>query len=629
MIGNRKVMKWFLSIVLMVSTVIPANVFATTGDVNSIRFDNDRDIVLTVNETTEQLRVIAEIEGASDKDVTNDTAWSSSNSSIVKVEGGLLTPVSKGTATIKADYKGLSASVNIKVTAPFGSLGFETDDDLEMVSGGSEQLKVTTRNTDGTGQVDVTDKAEWSSSNTSVAKVEDGKVTALTLGKATITASYLGSTVQKDVYVRNPYEALILKDTDFVKNAVLFLNDNSKPVTAWVKSSSNSSTEVTAEAEWKSSNPLAAAVSAGVITPKSAGTSTITVSYLGISKEFQVTVYSTVTSFKVASEELDMLKGDSESAPKVTGTLLNEEEQDFTRVVQWKSGNEAAVTVDGSKFKAVDTGAAVLTGTIGSRTVATVTVKVSEKVLLLMPSVESFQLIAGKTASLPEVTAVFGNGDEEDVTSKMEWSLSGASAVIKNGSMKGLVRGSAILTGKYSNGTVKIPVTVEPEVITVVIDPQTAMLNIKRTKSIKVKGFYADGKSVILSTKMNWISSNPAVAAVSNSTVRGVAEGTATLTGTYQGKEYKVTVNVVPKLTKLTASDKRLALSPGSSKAVSVTALYDTGKTETVTGSAEWTSSNTSAVKVTAGKIEAIAKGAATVKAKFGDKTITIYVSVK
>ncbi|MNV81917.1 Bacterial Ig-like domain (group 2) [compost metagenome] len=86
----------------------------------------------------------------------------------------------------------------------------------------------------------------------------------------------------------------------------------------------------------------------------------------------------------------------------------------------------------------------------------------------------------------------------------------------------------------------------------------------------------------------------------------------------------------MPKLTKLTVNEKKLALAPGGVKTLVLTAEYDTGKTASVASSAVWTSSKSSVATVTAdGKITAVAKGSATIKAKFGGKTVSIRVTVK
>lgn len=708
---NRKTTKMFLVVVMMLAMVFPTSVFAASGDVTSIEFDtNESKIYLTVNETSEQLRVLANIEGSSTKkDVTNESTWTSSNTRIVKVDGGLIIPLEKGTArvtakykgaiktidvdvkfaidefkldqpdkvehklgtegltvkaladgtndvtteakwttsddsvvkvskgeltlvglgsaTVTAEYKGLKASFNVKVIAPYQKLAIVPGEDQELLVGDAPvDLKVFAKQSETDAGTDVTDKVELKSSNTSVATIEDGKLKPVALGKSTISVSYLGSTAKLDVYVRNPYEALILDQTDFVKNPVLFMNDS---ITVQAKVRNAASQSIDVPGEWTSSNPLAVSVNGGVITARASGTSTIKVSYLGISKEFSVKVYPTVTKFEAADTEVDVLKGESKSFPKVTGTLLDDEKEDFSSAVNWTSSDEKVVTTEDGKIKAIDAGTATITGKIGSRLVATVPVTVNEKVLVLLPDVEEYQLVMGRSIALPKVNAVFEDGTESDVTSSVEWSLTGSAAVIKDGTIKGLTKGSTTLKGTYLNKEVKIPVVVEQEVVKIVVEPENIDLNIKKSKSIKVTGYYSNGKTVSLSSKMNWSSSDTAIVTVSRTSVKAVAEGKATITGSYQGKEVTVKVNVVPKMTKLIVSEKKLNLKPGDVKTVTVTAEFDTGAKTNVEDTAVWTTSNSSVAKVTNGRIEAIAKGTARIKGQYNSKTVSITVSVK
>ncbi|MGG3507564.1 Ig-like domain-containing protein [Paenibacillus lautus] len=708
---NRKTTKMFLVVVMMLAMVFPTSVFAASGDVTSIEFDtNESKIYLTVNETTEQLRVLANIEGSSTKkDVTNESTWTSSNTRIVKVDGGLIIPLEKGTAritakfkgaiktidvdvkfaidefkldqpdkvehklgtegltvkaladgtndvtteakwttsddsvvkvskgeltlvglgsaTVTAEYKARKASFTVKVTAPYQKLAIVPGEDLELLVGDAPvELKVFAKQSETDAGMDVTDKIELKSSNSSVAAIEDGKLKPVALGKSTISVSYLGSTAKLDVYVRNPYEALILDQTDFVKNPVLFMNDS---ITVQAKVRNAASQSIDVAGEWTSSNPLAVSVNGGVITARASGTSNIKVSYLGISKEFTVKVYPTVTKFEAADTEVEVLKGESKSFPKVTGTLLDDEKEDFSSAVIWTSSDEKVVTTEDGKIKAIDAGTATITGKIGSRQVATVPVTVNEKVLVLLPDVEEYQLVMGRSIALPKVNAVFEDGKESDVTSSVEWSLTGSAAVIKDGTLKGLTKGSTTLKGTYLNKDIKIPVVVEQEVVKIVVEPEKIDLNIKKSKSIKVTGYYSNGKTVSLSSKMNWSSSDSAIVTVSKTSVKAVAEGTATITGSYQGKEATVKVNVVPKLKKLTVSEKKLNLKPGDVKTVTVTAEFDTGAKTNVGDTAVWTTSNSSVAKVTNGRIEAIAKGTARIKGQYNSKTVSITVSVK
>lgn len=718
MIGHRKMTKWFLVVLLLVA-VFPANVFAASGDVTSIEFENPAAVHLYVSETTQQLKVLAKIEGYTDKkDVTSDTTWVSSDPSIIKVEKGLLTPlkngkvtitakykgfnltlsadsaylfkelkldqtgtveyklgdenlsvkalaidndgsssdvssnadwnssstsvvtvaagkitlVGKGTSTITAKYKGLTASYKVTVVSPYAELKLVPakdlpEGDIEMLVGDNElQIDAIAQLTEGASKETVTDKADWKSSAPATVSVEKGKIKALSTGKATITASYRGVTAEVTVLVRTKFEALLVNPSN---DQTLFLSDLPVQIEASVRNDVNSREIVTEKAEWVSSNALAVTVKNGLITPRQAGTSTIKVTYLGLSKEIKVTVFPTITKITTEKTSLDMFKGESVAVPKVTATTLDEKKQDYSSNVEWTSSDSNTLTIENGKLVAKATGKVTITGKLGKADPIVIEVVVQEKVLVLLPEQENFSVVIGKEQGLTKVTAVRENGDEEDVTDKIEWSLTGVYAVIKDGKIKGLVKGNTILKGTFLNQSIKLPVTVEPQITKIVVEPQSIELNLKKSKSIKVTGIYANGSKVNLSNKMNWVSSNPEVAAISTTSVKAIAEGEVTLNGSYQGIAAKVNVKVIPNLIRVTASEKKLVLAPGAVKSVVLTAEYDTGKSASVTGSAVWTSSKPSVAKVTAGKIEAVGKGTTTIKAKYQNKTVTISVSVK
>ncbi|WP_410768100.1 Ig domain-containing protein [Fontibacillus sp. BL9] len=600
------------------------------------------------NPTVKALAAIQGSEGT--KDVTADADWSSSNSGVLTIEKGKITLVGEGTATVTAKYSGLTATFTATVSSPYSKLKmkyFNKDkelpaEDIELVVGDDQAaLQAWSTLASDSSELEVTDKATWTSSDKDVVTVEGGKIKVLAVGKATLTAEYLGVKAQADVYVRAPYEAILL---DPSADQSMFIGETLK-VEAEVRSGANNSEDVTSKATWTSSNPLAVTVSGGEVSAKAAGTATIKVSHLGISKSFKVTVNSTVTKLTTEKTELELYKGESLSLPKVTGTKLDDEEVDFSKEVTWTSGDDKIAKVEDGKIVGVDKGEVTLTaklpeskvtsGTASPIRSASITVKltVKEKVLALISEEERLSAVIGEDTKLPVVTAVWEDGEEASVSDSIEWSVSGSNAVIKTTAtgkvLKGLTKGSASLKGTYSNKTISIPVTIEPKIVKVIVDPVNIELNIKKSKSIKVTGFYKDGKTVNLSSKVGWESSNSEVATITSTSVKAVAEGTATLKGSYQGYDLSVKVNVVPKLVKLTVDEKSLKLSPGSAKTVVLTAEYDNGKKPSVTGSATWTSSKPSVAKVTAGKIEAVAKGSATIKGVYGGKTVTVRVTVK
>ena len=122
-------------------------------------------------------------------DTTDDKtlSWSSDNTKAATVINGTVTAVSAGEATITAKAgNGKSASCKITVTRkakPITKLSLNQSQ-LTLTEGGKGTLAATIE------PADTTDSRmlSWSSSNTNVATVTNGVVTAVSAGEATITA---------------------------------------------------------------------------------------------------------------------------------------------------------------------------------------------------------------------------------------------------------------------------------------------------------------------------------------------------------------------------------------------------------------------------------------------------------
>ncbi len=302
--------------------------------------------------------------------------------------------------------------------------------------------------------------------------------------------------------------------------------------------------------------------------------------------------------------------------------------QDVTGGVTWSTSNTAVVTITKGKVKAIAAGEATIVAQV-SGVKAQVVVQVQDKIKSIKASPSAYTFVKGNEGTLPKVSITRANGKEEEVTPDIVWTVSSNLAVIENGKIKGITPGKVTLQGKYGSTLVKVPITVTDTISKIEVKPATIQLTIKKSSPLKVMGTYSSGKTVNLSKSVVWTSSNPGVAAVKNGTVKGMNEGQATLTGSYQGQTVTVAVNVVPTLQKLIMGQKSLVLSPQSSSALGVMAQYDTGKTLMVTGSAVWSSSKPNVATVSNGRIVALAKGKTSITAKWGNKKVTIPVTVK
>lgn len=147
---------------------------------------------------------------------TSDTVqWSSDKATIAKVDNtGKVTAEAPGTAIITAKAGSKTATCTVTVTAaPKPATGITLDKTaLALIVGGSEQLTAKPE------PADTTDTVQWNSDNTDVAKVDGtGKVTAVSIGTATITAKVGDHTAEctvdvvKTVRIELPYKLVVKK----------------------------------------------------------------------------------------------------------------------------------------------------------------------------------------------------------------------------------------------------------------------------------------------------------------------------------------------------------------------------------------------------------------------------------
>lgn len=112
--------------------------------------------------------------------------WASSNQSVVTVAGGKVTAISEGQSTITASAGGKSATCQVTVSKGIiivSSISLNKTE-LTLVEGDEETLIATITPDDATDKT-----VTWSTSDATVATVENGKVTAMKIGEATITVT--------------------------------------------------------------------------------------------------------------------------------------------------------------------------------------------------------------------------------------------------------------------------------------------------------------------------------------------------------------------------------------------------------------------------------------------------------
>ena len=189
-----------------------------------------------------------------------EVIWTSSNSSVASVKDGLVTAIKVGEATItvKTDDGGKTAACKVTVKAkvyPVESVSLDRTS-VELTEGDEITLNATVKPDNATNK-----NVTWSSSNSSVAKVVNGKVTALKEGYAIIIVSTEdgGKTATCEVVVKAktyPVEKIVL-DKTYVK----IKTGNEITITATIYPSNATNKTL----KWTSSDTTIATVSDGKV----------------------------------------------------------------------------------------------------------------------------------------------------------------------------------------------------------------------------------------------------------------------------------------------------------------------------------------------------------------------------
>jgi hypothetical protein len=141
-----------------------------------------------------QLTAIATFSDGTTKDVANQAAWSSSDTTVAAItSAGVLTVLQAGSANVTAVFQSLSGqfqlNLGLTTVAVTGVTTLTLCGPGGSCVGNATQLQAIATLADG-AKNDVTMVATWSSSNQIVASVAGGLVTAHGVGEADISATY-------------------------------------------------------------------------------------------------------------------------------------------------------------------------------------------------------------------------------------------------------------------------------------------------------------------------------------------------------------------------------------------------------------------------------------------------------
>ena len=453
--------------------------------------------------------------------------WTSNNTSVATVDyTGKVTAIANGTAVIDATAGimltsfGKSDQCTVTVETPVSGISLNSSNQT-IEKGETYKLKATVNPQEASNPT-----VTWESSDETIATVaQNGEVTAVNDGSATITATADGKSETCNVTVKTSVQSITLNETSLLMNigdnytlaATVSPIDATYPTVVWTSSDTAISTV----------NQL------GEITAVGAGSVTITAQAEGISEQCTISNATPVTGVVLSSSNETVSKGKSFI---LTATVSPSNATNKT--VTWTSSDNNVATVEqNGNVTAVEKGTATITATADGKK-SSCTVKVVVYVKSVNISNSSIKLNKGDKYTL-SADVCPDNASDKTIT----WRSSNivVASVLQNGLVTANNKGTAVITATANGKSNTCDVTVEVPVIGITISNTTLLMETGDTAQLSVAINPGDATSQSIS----WQSSDSNVVKVNSSgLVNAIGGGNATVSASIDDKIANCTVIV-------------------------------------------------------------------------------------
>lgn len=215
----------------------------------------------------------------------------------------------------------------------------------------------------------------------------------------------------------------------------------------------------------------------------------------------------------------------------VTFRALNQQQQDVTTQVSWSSSDPAVAGVDASGLATgLTPGTTTITAALNG-VLATTNLTVTSATLTSLAVTPADPTVAAGLTQPFVAIGTFSDGSTQDLTTQVTWSSSNpaVASIDATGLATGLVTGVTTVSASLSGVSGSTTLTVSPAVlVSLAVTPlDPSFFSSGRTRQFIATGTFSDGSTGDVTEQVTWTSSNPAIAAVSNTAgTRGLLQGT-------------------------------------------------------------------------------------------------------
>lgn len=508
---------------------------------------------------SQQYTALGSFSDGTTQDITSVAQWRSSNSNVASITvSGLVTGRTLGTVTISATFGGVTGSTSLTVNAASVSSITIKPSNGSIAQGTKIAFTASGTYTDGSTH-DLTNVVSWSSDNTAVLTIGsvNGIGNGVAPGQANVTATLGSLSPSVPVVVSN---ATIVSIT--LTPASPTLPTGGRGVLTAIGTFSDSSTQnLSSYATWSSDNTPVATVGTnssnyGVVIGVSAGTANIsaTFSYAGASAtgSTPLTVSTATLSSITLTPSTALLAPGSAVGIAAYGNFTGGIVQWISPLCTWTSSNNTIATVSPNGLvSGQSAGVVAITAQDGAIT-ATASVLVESATLSSIQINPPSKTVAAGYASPFSAIGTFANGDQQDLTSFVNWTSSNSSiATISNaastaGFATGIQPGNVTISALFSGVVGHATLTVSNATLTsITLTPSSASIAVGASQSFTATGNFSDGSSLDITRQVTWASTTNSVATINSVGVaQGIASGSSTISASINGVTGSATLTV-------------------------------------------------------------------------------------
>jgi hypothetical protein len=276
------------------------------------------------------------------RDLTKTVVWSTAQPAVASVNAqGLARSLSQGSASIVATSGGVDGSATLTVSkAALVALTLQPSN-LSLKAGSSQQLSALGSFSDGSHQ-DLTSSVTWSCTPGSVASISpSGMVTALALGKATITA------VSGSIQAFDSLSVAVLASILVAPAGISIPLGETQQLSAEGTFTDGSTVDLTPSVVWNSTQPAIVLVSSsGLASARGVGSTQVTATSGSVVGQSQLTVGpAVVLSINVTPPSASVMLGGTQQF-QIVGTFSDGTTQALSTAASWSSSDPAVAGID-------------------------------------------------------------------------------------------------------------------------------------------------------------------------------------------------------------------------------------------------------------------------------------------